>query len=280
MMFFAEALHTGYSQHFEVNRVLYRKKTEHQDLVIFETPFFGKVLALDGVIQTTERDNHVYHEMLAHVPILAHGSAREVLIVGGGDGGSLREVVKHPIERVTLVDIDSEVIELSKRYLPTLSDGAFDHQKAEVVISDGLAYLTGTDRRFDVIIVDSTDPVGPGEALFSEDFYAACKRRLTPGGIVVTQNGIPLLQPEELGGSYRKLSAHFADVSFYLAAVPTYAGGTMAFGWASDNEGLRRLSAADIRPRYEAVGLKTRYYSPEVHAASFALPPEIQALFA
>jgi spermidine synthase len=280
MMLFAETLHSGYGQHFEVDRVLYRKKTEHQDLVIFETPFFGKVLALDGVIQTTERDNHVYHEMLAHVPILAHGSAREVLIVGGGDGGCLREVVKHPVERATLVDIDGEVIELSKRYLPELSDGAFDDPKAEVIIADGLAYLTGTDRQFDVIIVDSTDPIGPGEVLFSEGFYAACRRRLTPGGVVVTQNGVPLLQPDELRGSHRRLSALFADARFYLAAVPTYVGGAMALGWASDNADLHRLSAADIRPRYEAVGLKTRYYSPEVHAASFALPPEILALCA
>jgi len=214
------------------------------------------------------------------VPILAHGSAREVLIVGGGDGGCLREVVKHPVERATLVDIDGEVIELSKRYLPELSDGAFDDPKAEVIIADGLAYLTGTDRQFDVIIVDSTDPIGPGEVLFSEGFYAACRRRLTPGGVVVTQNGVPLLQPDELRGSHRRLSALFADARFYLAAVPTYVGGAMALGWASDNADLHRLSAADIRPRYEAVGLKTRYYSPEVHAASFALPPEILALCA
>jgi spermidine synthase len=278
MMQFAETLHRGYGQHFEVTQVLYREKTDFQDLVIFENPVFGRILALDGVIQTTERDNHIYHEMLAHVPILAHGAAQDVLIIGGGDGGTLREVVKHPLRRATMVEIDGAVIELSKRYLPKLSAGAFDDPKAEIVIADGLKFVAESERRFDVIIVDSTDPIGPGEVLFTERFYRDCKRCLTPGGILVTQNGVPLFQPEEVTSGYSKLSGLFADVSFFLAAVPTYAGGAMALGWASDDKALRRLSVETLHPRFEASGIATRYYSPAVHAGSFALPPEISAL--
>lgn len=278
MMQFAETLHRGYGQHFQVDQVLYREKTDFQDLVIFENPVFGRVLALDGVIQTTERDNHIYHEMLAHVPILAHGAAENVLIIGGGDGGTLREVVKHPLERATMVEIDGAVIELSKRYLPKLSAGAFDDPKAEIMIADGLKFVAETERKYDVIIVDSTDPIGPGEVLFTERFYADCKRCLTPGGVLVTQNGVPLFQPEEVRSGYRKLSGLFSDVGFYLAAVPTYTGGAMALGWATDDAALRGLSVEALQPRFAAAGIQTRYYTPAVHVGSFALPPEVSAL--
>lgn len=278
MMLFAEAPYSGHGQYFQVDQVLYRQKTAHQDLVIFDSPTFGKVLALDGVVQTTERDNHVYHEMLVHVPLLAHGSVRQVLIVGGGDGGSLREVVKHPVERATLVEIDGDVINLSRRYLPELSDGAFDDPRAELVIADGLAWVAETDRQFDVIIIDSTDPAGPGAVLFSEPFYKSCRSRLAPGGILVAQNGVPFFQPDELRDTHRTRSRLFADAAVYLASVPTYVGGPMALGWASDETALRLRTAAEIRSRYEAIGCSTRYYSPEMHVASFVLPPEIQAL--
>jgi spermidine synthase len=280
MIQFVERLHKEYTQLFTVERVIYRERTEHQDLVIFENAVFGRVLALDGVVQTTERDNHVYHEMLAHVPILAHGKAGEVLIIGGGDGGTLREVVKHDIARATLVEIDPGVIELSRKYLPALSDGAFDNARTDVAIADGFAYVRDTDRRFDVIIVDSTDPIGPGAVLFTSEFYQACKRCLTEGGVLVTQNGVPLMQPDEVATSHHRLGALFADTSFFLAYVPSYIGGAMTCGWASDDPGLRRLTEADLAPRYERAGLSTRYYSPAVHVAAFALPPELQALIA
>ena len=278
MMQFIETLHADYGQLFTVDRVIYRETTAHQDLVIFENAIFGRVLALDGAIQTTERDNHIYHEMLAHVPILAHGGARHVLIVGGGDGGCLREVIRHPIESVTMVDLDRKVIELSKRYLPRLSDGAFDDPRLDLVIGDGKAFVTETERRFDVIIVDSTDPVGPGEALFSPDFYAGCKRCLGDGGVLVTQNGVPLVQPDEVRDSHRALSALFANASFYLVPVPSYTGGSLAVGWATDDPSLRQLPADTIADRYELAGLKTRYYSPDIHKAAFALPPDLSAM--
>ena len=280
MIQFVERLFQEYTQLFSVERILYRERTEHQDLVIFENRIFGRVLALDGVIQTTERDNHVYHEIIAHVPILAHGSVREVLIIGGGDGGTLREVVKHDIARATMVEIDPGVIELSRKYLPGLSDGAFDHARADVVIADGCAYVRETDRRFDVIIVDSTDPVGPGAVLFTDEFYGACKRCLTDGGVLVTQSGVVLMQPDEVVTTHRRLGALFADASFFQAPVPTYIGGPMTCGWASDDASLRRLPEAELAARYQRAGLHTRHYSPAIHLASFALPPELHELLA
>jgi spermidine synthase len=278
MMQFIETLHPDFCQLFTVDRVLYREKTEHQDLVIFENAIFGRILALDGVIQTTERDDHVYHEMLAHVPILAHGRARDVLIIGGGDGGCLREVARHDLATITMVEIDGSVIELSKTYLPTLSDGAFGDPRLDLVITDGNAFVQETDRRFDVIIVDSTDPIGPGEILFSEEFYAGCKRCLAEGGILVTQNGVPMVQPDEVRDSHRRLGSLFTDTTFYLAAVPSYSGGAMTFGWATDDPSARRVDIADLRVRFDAADFKTRYYTPDIHVGAFALPPFVQDL--
>lgn len=280
MMLFSETLHPGYGQHFTVDQVLFREKTAFQDLVIFRNPVFGKVLALDGVIQTTERDNHIYHEMLVHVPLFAHGAARDVLIIGGGDGGTLRETVKHPVESAVMVEIDPAVIALSKTHLPELSDGAFDHPAAEIVIADGLKYVAETERRFDVIIVDSTDPIGPGEVLFTERFYRDCKRCLRPGGIVVSQNGVPFLQADELLTSHRRRLGLFGDVSVYTAPVPTYTGGAMTLGWATDDAGLRQQGIEALRSRFARVAPATRHYTPEIHAGAFALPRAIQELLA
>lgn len=283
MTWFTEALyadpsHGGYAQTFHVSRELVRRKTDFQELVIFENPYHGRVLALDGIIQTTERDEFVYHEMLAHVPLFAHGSPKRVLIVGGGDGGILREVLRHPVETATLVEIDGAVVDLCREHLPGLSAGAFDDPRTRLIIGDGIGFVAETAETFDLIIVDSTDPVGPGEGLFTEAFYGDCKKRLTAGGIVVTQNGVPHFQPEELARSGRRLRPHFADVSCYLAVVPTYVGGFMAMGWATDDVGLRKLTEAELAPRFARAGIATRYYSPAVHAAAFALPPFIAEL--
>lgn len=162
----SETLHAGYQQRFEVSKVLYSEKTEFQDMVIFENPKFGRVLVLDGVIQTTEKDEFIYHEMMVHTPMLANGAAKRVLIIGGGDGGCLREALRHPgVGKVTMVEIDPTVVELSRKYLPGHSDGAFDDPRTDLVIADGLKYVAESDEKFDVIIVDSTDPIGPGEVL-------------------------------------------------------------------------------------------------------------------
>ncbi len=276
-----ETLHDDLHVNLKADRVLFDSESAHQRLVLFENETFGRVLALDGVLQTTEKDEFIYHEMLAHLPILAHGRVRRVLIIGGGDGGMLEEVLKHrTVEKVTMVDIDDTVIELAKRYLRSICGDAFEDPRTDLVIADGTAFVADCTERYDLIIVDSTDPLGPGEALFREPFYRDCKSCLSPGGILVTQNGVPFLQGEELSGTVDCLRPLFADVSCYLATVPTYVGGPMAFGWGSDDVTLRRPSLEELRERLRQAGIETRYYTPEVHLAAFALPPYVARLTA
>lgn len=281
MQWVDESLHAGIRLGLETRSILYDSKTPHQRVVIFENPTFGRVLMLDGIIQTTEADEFIYHEMLTHLPITAHGAVRRILIIGGGDGGMLEEALKHAsVERVTLVEIDAGVVELAKTHLPSICKNAFDDPRTDLVIADGVEYVRNTDERFDLIITDSTDPIGPGEVLFTRDYYAACKRCLNPGGILVTQNGVPFLQGGELRGTLTRLRALFADATCYLATVPTYMGGQMAFGWASDDAALRRPAPDTLRERWQAAGVEARYYTPEVHVAAFALPGYIAALTA
>lgn len=263
----------GWTQRFAVEEVLYRNKTDHQDLIIFRNNEFGRVMALDGVVQTTEGDEFVYHEILAHVPILSHGSVERVLIIGGGDGAMLREVLRHrSVRHVTQVEIDAEVIETCKRYLPNHSQGAFDDPRVNLVIDDGLSYVGRAPAGFDVIISDSTDPIGPGEALYTGGFYAGCRQCLNRGGVLVTQNGNLFTQLDEVTTTAARLATVFEDTTFYTAAVPTYLGGLMAFAWGTDDQTLREVSLEVLRHRYAASGIKARYYTPELHLASFALP--------
>jgi len=274
-----ETLHDEYAQALREDRVLYDSETDHQRLRVFENGRFGRVLTLDGVVQTTEGDEFMYHEMLAHVPILAHGAARRVLVIGGGDGGMAREVLRHAsVERCTMVEIDAGVVDFSKEYLPALSDGVFDDPRLNLVIADGAAFMADTHEPFDVIIVDSTDPIGPGEVLFTDSFYGHAARLLTPDGILVTQNGVPFMQPDELRRTMRAFRALFPDWGCYLTHVPSYAGGPMALGWGSlSNEG-RSVDPAILKQRFEAAELSTRYYTPEVHKAAFALPAYVAGL--
>lgn len=276
MPIFCETLYDAYGQEFRVDEMLYEVKTEHQHVNIFHNATFGRVMVLDGVVQTTEKDEFIYHEMLTHVPILAHGRVRTVLIIGGGDGAMLREVVRHGcIDQITLVEIDAQVIDLCRTYLPNHSQGAFDDPRVRIVIDDGSKFVRTCGDRFDVIISDSTDPIGPGDALFQEDFYARCKHCLTPGGILVTQNGVAFLQLEEVRTTARRLDRLFTDWHFFGASIPTYIGGIMAFAWASDNRELRRVTIETLSDRYAASGIRARYYTPEIHRAAFALPQYI-----
>jgi len=276
---FKETLYTGWQTEYQSTDVYFDSATDHQRLVIFNNPVFGRMMMLDGVTQTTEADEFIYHEMLAHVPILAHGAAKRVLIIGGGDGGMLREVLRHTsVEHCTMVEIDPGVVELSKIHLPNHSNGAFDDPRTNLVFADGAAFVRETTDTFDVMIVDSTDPIGPGEVLFQDTFYANAKKCLTPGGILVTQNGVPFMQPDELKNTVTHLRHLFADASCYVATVPTYVGGPMAFGWASDNAKLRDIGADVVEQRFAAAGIETRYYTPGVHKGAFALPVYISKI--
>ncbi len=275
-----ERLHQHYAQSLRVDEMLYDSNTEHQRLKVFQNGTFGRILTLDDVVQTTEGDNFIYHEMMTHVPILAHGAAKRVLIIGGGDGGMAREALRHDsVEHVTMVEIDGGVVDFSKEYLPMLSNGAFDDPRLDLVINVGAAFMRETDQHYDVIIVDSTDPIGPGEVLFTNTFYGHAARALTDDGIIVTQNGVPFMQGDELTGTMRAFKALFADHSCYLASIPTYAGGPMAFGFGSHSKAARNVTLADLEKRFAAAGIATDYYTPEVHKAAFALPGYVKKLF-
>ena len=178
-----------------------------------------------------------------------------------------------------MVEIDGGVVDFSKEYLPMLSDGAFDDPRLNLVISDGALFMKENTGKFDVIIVDSTDPIGPGEVLFTDTFYGHAARSLTADGIIVTQNGVPFMQGDELTGTLRAFQALFADASCYLASVPTYAGGPMAFGWGSHSDKARSVSLEDLEARFAAAGIETGYYNPEIHKAAFALPNYVKNLF-
>jgi spermidine synthase len=276
---FEETLYPHYGQRFLVTRTLFRQKTAFQELAIHETAAFGRMLTLDGVCQTTEKDEFFYHEMMAHVPILAHGAARKVLIIGGGDGGILEEVLKHKsVEKVTMVEIDPAVIELSKRFLPSIAGQAFDDPRTDLVIGDGVKFVAETTERYDVVMVDSTDPIGPAEVLFATDFYAQCKRCLTPRGILVTQNGVPFLQRDEFITTHQRLRPLFPDTGFYFVPVPTYIGGFMALGWASLDPANRQPSRETLAERFTTAKIDTQYYTPDIHLASFAMPAYLQRI--
>src|SRR3954469_1972399 len=264
----------GFRMSYQVERVLYEMQTEHQHLVLFEHKFFGKTLMLDGATQITKKDEFIYQEMMSHVPLFAHGRARDVLIVGGGDWGVAEEVLKHKsVRRLTQVEIDASVVEFAKEHFPEFTEPVFADKRFDLVIADGMKYVAKTDRRFDVVIVDSTDPHGPGKVLFSQKFYAECRRCMSAGGVMVTQNGVPMFQSDELTSAIVKFRKLFADGYCYVAAIPTYVGGHMAMGWASDNTKLRRVPLATIAARYQGAGrFVTKYWSPEVHVAAFALP--------
>ncbi len=254
-------------------------RSAYQDILIFDSLTHGRVMLLDGAVQITERDEFVYQEMIAHVPLLAHGAAADVLIIGAGDGGVLRRVLQHrTVRRAVMVEIDGEVIRLAKRFLPNIAGSAWHDARAEVIVGDGIDYIRhATDGSFDVIIVDSTDPVGVGEVLFSDAFYADCARVLTAGGVVVNQCGVPFMQPDELRDTSARRARCFPHVTAYVVAVPTYVGGFMTLGWAGKDAGLTRLDVAEIRKRAEAARIlgATRYWTPEIHVGAFHLPPYV-----
>jgi spermidine synthase len=275
-----ETLYPDWGQRFKTTRELARVKSEFQDIGVFETTSHGRVLTLDGVIQITERDEFVYQEMLTHVPLLAHGNARNVLIIGAGDGGVLKHVLMHKgVERAVMAEIDGEVIRLSKEFLPGIGGDAWTNPRAEVIVGDGIDYVkkapTGS---FDVIIVDSTDPIGVGEVLFTDDFYENAARILADDGLIVNQCGVPFMQADELYETSVRRKKFFPFVSAYIAAVPTYVGGYMTLGWAGKNPAQTEVSVEEITRRAEAAGGiagKSEYWSPRVHVASFWLPPYI-----
>jgi spermidine synthase len=256
---------------FEVQRSLASEQTPQHRLELIENGLFGKVLLLDGAVQLTSADEFIYHEMMAHVPILAHGVARDILIVGGGDCGLAEEVLKHrQVRQLLQVEIDPDVVAFAKAHFAEVNAAAFADPRCRIEIGDGAAFVATTDRRFDIVLVDSTDPAGPGAALFTADFYRNVRRCLRPGGIVVTQSGVPFVQPDDFARAMGNLSAAFPVATCYVIAVPTYFGGHLALGWGSVDRGPDEADLDTLTAR--AASLATRYYTPQVHRAAFALP--------
>ena len=265
-------------QGFTADALLFQGQTPYQKVDIYATKRWGKVLVLDGIIQTTEADEFVYHEMLTHVPMFGCANPRRVMIVGGGDGGILREVLKHDIEHVDMVEIDRTVVDYCIEHMPTLNLGGkiYEDPRASLVIEDAFEFIKREKNRYDVILVDSTDPVGAAEVLFSQTFYHLCRSALNPGGVLALQDGVPFLQPEEAKGSMNLLRSLGLMARCYAIAVPTYYGGNMALGYASDDAAVMTPQLETVRARFEKAGMTTRHYTPELHVASFVLPRWMQ----
>jgi len=274
-----ETLYAEWGQRFLVKRELARVQSAFQDIMVFESHLHGRVMLLDGVVQITERDEFVYQEMLTHVPLLAHGAASRVLIIGAGDGGVLRRVLLHRnVTRAVMVEIDGEVIRLAREFMPGIAGDAWNDPRAEVIVGDGIDYVRQAPAgSFDVVIVDSTDPIGVGEVLFTDEFYANAARLLSDRGLIVNQCGVPFMQADELRDTNLRRAKAFPDTWAYTAAVPTYVGGYMTLGWAAKDGSMRQHDAATIRARAEAAGIlgQTRYWTPEIHVGAFHLPPYI-----
>ncbi len=273
-----ETFHPHWKVGLRASKVLHEVKTDHQDMVIFENETWGTVLMLDGVCQLTTSDEFVYHEMMAHVPLMALDKPSRVLVIGGGDGGVLREVLKHScVEKATLVEIDRDVIDTALKYYPEIPAKVFDDPRADVVIADGLKYVAETEETFDAIIVDSSEPIGPSAVLHTKEFFTDCKRALKKGGVLVTQNGLPFLFPEHLAGTTRVFASLFKRVSPYMCTQPCYFGGPFALNLATDAKKFHNVDAKKLAKRAEKRGVgKLKYWTPEVHVAAFALPAYAQ----
>ncbi|KYQ93022.1 spermidine synthase [Tieghemostelium lacteum] len=259
----------GNSFSLQVEQVLHHEKSEYQDILVFKSKSFGNVLVLDGVIQATEKDEFAYQEMITHIPLFAHPNPKKVLVVGGGDGGVLREVVKHPqVESVTLCEIDKGVIEASRRFLPKMAAG-FDHPKVTLFIGDGLEFMRSRKGEFDVIITDSSDPIGPAQGLFERSYYELLKSALTPGGIICSQAESMWLHLDTIKNLQKFCKELYPVVEYAYCSIPSYPGGSIGFLICSTSN---QSCSKPIREITSDVQKQMQYYTEQVHSASFVLP--------
>lgn len=250
----------------KIKRTLHSEKTDFQQLDVVETEEFGNMLILDGMVMTTEKDEFVYHEMVAHVPLFTHPNPKHVLVVGGGDGGVIREVLKHPsVEKATLVEIDGKVIEYSKKYLPTIA-GALDDTRVDVQVDDGFMHIAKSDQAYDVIMVDSTEPVGPAVKLFEKGFYEGIAKALKEDGIFVAQTDNPWFHSQLITQVYRDVKEIFPITRLYTANIPTYPSGLWTFTIGSKKHDPLVIKESRFHD------IETKYYTKELHSAAFALP--------
>ncbi|MCR4435560.1 MAG: polyamine aminopropyltransferase [Clostridiales bacterium] len=256
----------------KTSKTYHTEKTEYQEMALIETEQFGRMLVLDGTVQTTIEDEFVYHEMITHVPLFTHPNPKKALVIGGGDGGAIREIIKHPsIEKAVLVEIDGRVVEVCRQYLPEISCALGD-KRVEVNIADGIKYVQEHKNEFDVIIVDSTDPVGPAVGLFAIDFYRSIHESLKEDGIFVAQTESPFFHKELIRNVYRDVKAVFPIARLYTCAIPTYPSGYWSFTLGSKKYDPLKTDVTKIPE------LDTRYYSAQIHTSAFALPKFVAEL--
>lgn len=261
----------GYRTQWKVKRVLHEEQTPFQHLQVVELEDFGRALILDGCVQTTAGDEYIYHDMIAHVPLFTHPNPERVLVIGGGDGGTVREVLRHPsVKKVDMVEIDRAVIEACRRHLPETAC-ALDHPKLNLVVGDGLAWVAGRSEEYDVILVDSSDPSGPAEGLFNRTFYQNVYRALKPGGLFAAQTLSPFFHQKLIRDVYQVVSAIFPITMPYLAVIPTYPSGLHCFMMGSKRH-------HPLRQGMREPTFPTRWYTPQVHRAAFQLPPVVAEL--
>ncbi|WP_156290200.1 polyamine aminopropyltransferase [Oceanobacillus salinisoli] len=256
----------------KIKQTYVSERTDFQELQMVETEEWGNMLILDDMVMTTEKDEFVYHEMVAHVPLFTHPNPKDVLVVGGGDGGVIREVLKHPsVQKVTLVEIDGKVIDYSKKYLPTIAS-EFDNERVEVKVDDGFMYIANSEKAFDVIMVDSTEPVGPAVNLFSQGFYAGISKALKDDGVFVAQTDNPWFKADLIKQVYSDVKEIFPVTRLYTANIPTYPSGLWTFTIGSKIHDPQKVKQERFTP------MATKYYTPELHFASFVLPKFVKDL--
>ena len=274
--FYKEITPAGFGIAIKKGKVLFKDKSEFQDVEVFETDSeLGRVLTLDDLMMTTEGDEWHYHEMITHIPMMNHKCPKTVLVIGGGDGGTVREVLKHEtVEKVVLCEIDGMVIDACKQFLPTIAC-ELDNPKCEILVEDAIEYIKDKKNMFDIVLIDSTDPMGPGEGLFTEEFYTNVKESLKEGGIIAAQSESPVVNKKEIKKMYDLLKKVFPIVSTYTSNIPTYPGGYWA--WAYCSETVQPLSYID-EERCEKITKTCKIYNKDYHMARFALPNYLKEL--
>lgn len=276
-LWFSEANAPGTKFSIKIDRQLYHAQSDFQRIDIFESGDFGRFLALDGFLQLTEKDEFIYHDMITHIPMAVHKEARDILVIGAGDGGVLRELCRYDrVRKIDMVEIDKMVVDVCKQYLPQTAC-KYDDPRLNLYFEDGIKFISGKENEYDVIIVDSTDPIGPGEGLFTKAFYDNCVRALREDGVMINQHESPFYEGDAMNmrRAHKRIVQSFPLSRVYQAHIPTYASGHWLFGFASK----KYHPVRDFDPAsWKKLGLKTKYYTPTLHVGCFALPAYVEQM--
>lgn len=276
-LWFSEPHTKGVKLSISVDKQLYSGQSEFQRIDVFSSPEFGRFLTLDGYMMLTEKDEFIYHEMITHVPMAVHPNVKNVLVIGAGDGGVIRELTRYAcIERIDMVEIDEEVVRVCREYLPQTA-GKLEEERVHIYYEDGLKFVRDKEGEYDLIIVDSTDPFGPGEGLFTKEFYGNCYKALREDGIMVNQHESPFYEEDRIAcqRAHKRIVESFPISRVYQAHIPTYPSGHWLFGFASKK--YHPVKDLDEK-RWNDLGLSTKYYTTNLHQGAFALPAYVEQL--